>query len=102
MCLKSKHTAKLAMVASGAFVIFGIANAQTRSAALERQFWYCDYVGSTRGVYAVPATTCSAVTDQLINSRFGGDHVKFLAWWQQNKSLEHNRLAEWISESLTR
>jgi hypothetical protein len=103
MRLKSKRTAKLAVIASGAFaIIVGIANAQTRSAALERQFWYCDHVGTTRGLYAVPVTTCSAVTDQLINSRFDGDYANFLAWWQQNKLFEHNRLADWISESAIR
>jgi O-glycosyl hydrolase len=95
MYLKHTHTArKLAIVAFGAFASVAVANAQTQSASLERQFWYCDYVGTTRGLDAAPSATCSAVTEQFMNSRFSGDYAKFLAWWKQNKPLEHNRLAE--------
>jgi hypothetical protein len=95
MYRNSRHPAcKLAMVALGAFVTVAIANAETRSASLERQFWYCDYVGTTRGVDAAPMAKCSAVTEQFMNSRFGSDYSKFLAWWKQNKLFEHNRLAK--------
>jgi hypothetical protein len=95
MYLKSGvSVCKLALLAFNALISVANANAQTRSASLERQFWYCDYVGTTRGVGAAPVAPCSAVTEQVLHSRFGGDYVKFLAWWKQNKSFEHNRLAE--------
>ncbi len=60
---------------------------------LERAFWVCDYVATTRGVDATPIAHCSAVTDALKNERFGGDFSELLAWWQRNKPAEHAALA---------
>ena len=62
-------------------------------ADLEERFWICDYVASTRGVHATPAGLCSSLYDQLKAAKFDGYFGQLLTWWQQNKSVEHERLA---------
>lgn len=64
-----------------------------RSADLEKAFWLCDYTATNRGVHAVPAALCSAVTDELRHEKFGGNFEEMLRWWQQNKPAEHDKLA---------
>ena len=66
---------------------------------VERVFWLCDYVGTTRGVDAAPVDTCVAATEELKNAKFGGDFMALLAWWQGNKPEEHARLAQLIEGS---
>jgi hypothetical protein len=66
---------------------------------IERLFWLCDYVATTRGVHAAPVETCSAVTEALKNMKFGGDFMALLAWWHGNKPGEHARLAHVAAES---
>ena len=63
-------------------------------AEIERLFWLCDYVATTRGVDAAPVEACSAATEGLKNAKFGGDFMALLAWWQQKKPEEHARLAQ--------
>jgi hypothetical protein len=60
---------------------------------VERLFWLCDYVATTRGVDAAPVEACSAATEELKNAKFGGDFMALLAWWQGKKPGEHARLA---------
>lgn len=59
---------------------------------LEEAFWYCDFVATTRGVLATPVTACRYATDELRARKFGGSFGDFLAWWQENKAAEHDRL----------
>jgi len=61
-------------------------------AMLERAFWYCDYVATTRGVLAAPIVACKHATDELKARKFGGSFQALLAWWQANKAVEHDRL----------
>ena len=62
-------------------------------AEVERLFWSCDYVATTRGVDSAPVDVCSAATEELKNAKFGGDFMALLEWWRGNKPLEHARLA---------
>ena len=59
---------------------------------LEQFFWVCDYVATTRGVHATPATACVEVTDELKRRKFAGDFEQLLGWWRRNKNAEHRRL----------
>ncbi len=61
-------------------------------ARLEEVFWYCDYVATTQGVLAAPVTACKYATDELRARKFAGSFREFLAWWQENKAAEHDRL----------
>jgi hypothetical protein len=61
-------------------------------AQLEKGFWTCDYIATTHGVHAAPVATCSAITDELKNQKFGGDFAELLEWWRANKRAEHQKL----------
>jgi hypothetical protein len=61
-------------------------------ADLEQGFWVCDYVATTRGVYATPIELCSTIMEQLQTSKFGGDFEALLGWWRENKPAEHQKL----------
>lgn len=47
---------------------------------------------SGRPVRAAPVTACKYATDELRARRFAGSFRAFLAWWQENKAAEHDRL----------
>jgi hypothetical protein len=68
-------------------------------ADVERLFWSCDYVATTRGVDSAPVDVCSAATEELKNMKFGGDFMALLAWWRVSKPAEHARLSRLIGES---
>jgi hypothetical protein len=68
-------------------------------AEVERLFWSCDYVATTRGVDSAPVDVCSAATEALKNTKFGGDFMALLAWWRGNKPVEHARLSRLTGES---
>ena len=59
---------------------------------LERAFWVCDHRATTHGVDATPVGACTAVFEALKENKFGGDFGELLAWWRQNKLVEHTRL----------
>ncbi len=59
---------------------------------LERGFWVCDYVATTHGVEATPATLCSTIVEELKLRKFGGDFEAMVEWWRENKVVEHQRL----------
>jgi hypothetical protein len=59
---------------------------------LERAFWTCDHRATTHGVDATPVDACTAVFEALKENKFGGDFAELLAWWRQNKLVEHTRL----------
>jgi hypothetical protein len=69
------------------------ASSSAQLAEMERLFWVCDYVATTRGVHAAPVEACSAATEALKNAKFGGDFMALLAWWHGNKTEEHARLS---------
>lgn len=60
---------------------------------LERAFWICDHVATTRGVGGSDAISCGVITEDLQVSKFNGDFGAMLAWWQVNKAAEHQKLA---------
>ena len=62
-------------------------------ARLEEAFWACDYVATTRGVQATPASVCRYVTEQLKQEKFAGSFSRMLEWWKENKAAQHRRLA---------
>ena len=68
-------------------------------AEVERLFWSCDYVATTHGVDSAPVDVCSAATEALKNTKFGGDFMALLAWWRGNKPAEHARLSRLFDES---
>jgi hypothetical protein len=61
-------------------------------AALERAFWVCDHTATVHGVEATPVATCTSVFEAVKEKKFGGDFLQLLAWWRENKRLEHTRL----------
>ena len=66
---------------------------------LEEAFWVCDYLATTRGTSATSTETCAAIYDELKARKFDGDFDKLLAWWQANKGVAHQKLAEADSAS---
>ena len=72
-----------------------------RVAEVERLFWLCDYVATTRGVDSTPVDVCSAATEELKNAKFGGDFMALLEWWRGNKPEEHARLAHLTTQPVT-
>ena len=58
-------------------------------AQLERQFWVCDYLGTTRGIEGLHSVTCNANYEALKQTKFGGDFEKLVAWWRLNKIAQH-------------
>ena len=72
-----------------------IAHTVTMSGAdLEEIFWVCDYLATTRGMEATPASLCEAAYDELKTRKFGGEFGLLLTWWQAHKPAEHSRLAK--------
>ena len=61
-------------------------------AELERQFWVCDYIGTTRGIDGPHAVTCGANYEELKRTKFGGDFEKLVTWWRLNKIA----VADWM------
>jgi hypothetical protein len=59
---------------------------------LERAFWTCDHIATTRGPDATPVDFCAGVYDELKKRKFGGDFAALLGWWKVNKIIEHDRL----------
>ena len=64
-----------------------------RVSQLEKAFWVCDYVATTRGIHATHTDLCSTVTDELRKEKFGGSYQQMIDWWQQNKPAEHEKVA---------
>ncbi len=88
-------------VAAAAIVLSGSALADATTPAspsvasgrigrLERVFWKCDYIVTTRGTPGADA--CFAVANELMHAKFGGDFRAMLAWWRENKPAVHREL----------
>jgi hypothetical protein len=68
-------------------------NGAERSAeAIEKAFWVCDYVASTRGMQFVALDLCEAITDLIKTQRFGGNYDEMVEWWRERKPAEHLKL----------
>jgi hypothetical protein len=63
-------------------------------AQLEKAFWACDYVATTRGVLATPMAACQHATNELKRQKFRGSARAMTAWWQENKAAEHARMEQ--------
>ena len=61
-------------------------------AELEKGFWSCDYLSSTRGVDGSYAIACGTNFEELKQAKFGGDFEKLAAWWRLNKIAQHKAL----------
>ena len=70
-----------------------VANGEERSAEeIERAFWICDYVASTRGMQFVSLDLCAAITDLIKTEKFGGDYEEMVEWWREQKPAQHRKL----------
>ena len=61
-------------------------------AELEKGFWICDYLGTTRGVEGPHGVTCGANFEELKEVKFGGDFDALVEWWRVNKIAQHKAL----------
>ena len=61
-------------------------------AELERGFWVCDYLATTRGVEGSYGVTCGANFEELKQTKFGGDFDALVQWWRVNKAAQHKAL----------
>ena len=61
-------------------------------AELEKGFWICDYLGTTRGVEGSHGVTCGANFEELKETKFGGDFEALVQWWRVNKAAQHKAL----------
>lgn len=59
---------------------------------LEAAFWRCDHAATRYGVDLGLGSACSAITEELKATKFGGDFEALLAWWQQRRDQEHAAL----------
>ena len=66
-------------------------------AELEKGFWICDYIGTTRGIEGPHAVTCGANFEELKQKKFGGDFDALVRWWSVNKAAEHAALESAIA-----
>ena len=66
--------------------------AQRKIAELEKQFWVCDYIGTTRGIEGPHGVACGANYEELKQTKFGGDFEKLVTWWRLNKIAQHQAL----------
>ncbi len=64
----------------------------TKIAELEKQFWICDYIGTTRGIEGPHGVACGANYEELKQTKFGGDFEKLVTWWRLNKIAQHQAL----------
>ena len=64
----------------------------SKIAELEKAFWVCDYLGTTRGEgpYGV---ICGANFEELKQTKFDGDFDALVQWWRVNKAAQHKALA---------
>jgi hypothetical protein len=58
-------------------------------AALEKDFWDCDYASTQALISQGEAAHCSAVFEKIKADKFGGDFSKFMTWWKANKAAQY-------------
>ncbi len=66
-------------------------------AELEKGFWVCDYLGTTRGTEGSHGVECGANYEELKQTKFGGDFDALVQWWRVNKAAQHAALESAIS-----
>ena len=59
---------------------------------LEKGFWICDYLGTTRGIEGSHGVICGANFEEIKQAKFGGDFEKLVAWWRLHKAAQHKAL----------
>ena len=64
----------------------------SKIAELEKGFWVCDYLGTTRGTEGPHAADCGANYEELKQTKFGGDFDALVQWWSVNKAAQHKAL----------
>ena len=65
----------------------------SKIAELEKGYWVCEYLGTTRGVEGSYGVTCGANFEELKKTTFGGDFDALVQWWRVNKAAQHKALA---------
>jgi hypothetical protein len=65
---------------------------EAKIAELEKGFWVCDYIGTTRGTEGSYGVTCGANFEELKEKKFGGDFDALVEWWRVNKPAQHAAL----------
>ena len=66
--------------------------AERSAGDIEKAFWICDYVASTRGMQFVSLDLCAAITDLIKTEKFGGDYDEMIEWWREQKPEQHRKL----------
>ena len=66
-------------------------------AELEKGFWVCDYLGTTRGTEGSHGVECGANYEELKQAKFGGDFDALVQWWRVNKAAQHAALESAVS-----
>ena len=61
-------------------------------AELEKGFWICDYIGTTRGIEGPHGVACGTNFEELKQTKFGGDFDELVQWWRVNKAAQHKAL----------
>ena len=51
----------------------------TKIAELEKGFWICDYLGTTRGIEGPYGVACGANYEELKQTKFGGDFEELVS-----------------------
>ena len=69
----------------------------SKIAELEKGFWVCDYLGTTRGTEGSYGVTCGANFEELKQTKFGGDFDALVQWWRVNKAAQHAALESAVS-----
>ena len=69
----------------------------SKIAELEKGFWICDYIGTTRGIEGPHGVTCEANYEELKQTKFGGDFDALVQWWRVNKTAQHAALESAIA-----
>ena len=64
----------------------------SKIAELEKGFWVCDYLGTTRGTEGPNGVTCGANLQKLKQTKFDGDFDALVEWWSVNKAAQHKAL----------
>ena len=64
-------------------------NSAAKIAELEKGFWICDYLGTTRGIEGPHGASCGENFEEIKQAKFGGDFEKLVAWWRLNKAAQH-------------
>jgi hypothetical protein len=94
MCNGARFTILLAALVPALAAAYDLAGAVSKlpQSELEKTFWECDFRGTHGRFYGDDGATCSAVTSELNQRRFGDNYEQFLSWWRENKPIAHGQL----------